>query len=68
MKEISKGQWWWCIGQELKYGSWGAVVIDEKLEDGKYLVHIYTEPVTHDVIMTEGEILKDYYLYEKDCL
>jgi hypothetical protein len=66
MKEISKGQWWWDKDQDLEYGSWGAVVIDEELGEDKFLVHIYTEPLTRDVVMTKEEILKDYYLYEKN--
>jgi hypothetical protein len=66
MKEISEGQSWWCKGQDLKYGSWGAIHVLEKLDHDRWVVDIYHDPPLRDIVLNNDQILNNYYLYEKN--
>lgn len=63
MNEISEGQDWWP--KNSKYGSWGSIDINRKLESDRWIVDIHNEPVSRDIVMTSEEILEGYELHEK---
>lgn len=62
MKKISEGQVWY--DKDSLDSSWGALVVDEILEDLNYRVHIHTEPLTRCVV--SSQYINENYILKTD--